>query len=83
VATKKPAAPKPRDPSEALEAMERPTIKWKIVVQVAIGLAVLWALAIGLEPWIGWWGVGVVGVLTAVVVGFALYLWSPRPSSTS
>ncbi len=75
MAKKKPKAPKPRDPAEALQEMERPHVKWKIVAQVAAGLAVLWALAIGLEPWIGLWGIGGVGVLTAVVLGFAVYLW--------
>lgn len=55
--------------------MERPRVKWKVVAQVAVVMVVLWALAIGLEPWIGYWGIGVAGVLTAVVLGFASYLW--------
>jgi hypothetical protein len=75
VAKKKPAPPKPRDPAEALENLERPQVKWKIVAQVGVALVVLWGLAIGLVPWVSYWGVGVVGVLTAVVLGFAIYLW--------
>lgn len=75
MAKKKSEAPKPRDPAEALRQMERPQVKWKLVAQVAVGLGVLWALAFGLEPWIGFWGVAVVGVLTSVVLGFAFYLW--------
>lgn len=75
MAKNKPAPPKPRDPAEALANIERPQVKWKIVAQVALALGILWALAIGLEPWVGFWGMLVVGILTAVVLGFAAYLW--------
>ena len=75
MAKNKPEKPKPRDPNEALANIERPQVKWKLVAQVGIALAILWALGIGLEPWIGIWGIVVVGVLTAVVLGFAVYLW--------
>ncbi|MFW6051333.1 MAG: tetratricopeptide repeat protein [Myxococcota bacterium] len=72
---KQDAAAAPSDPAAALGRMERPGIKWKVVVQVALGLAVLWVVAFMTVPWIGYWGVGVVGALTAAVLGFGLYAW--------
>lgn len=68
------AASRP-DPSAALDNIERPGIKWKVVAQVAVGLAVLWVVAFMTVPWVDYWGVGVMGVLTAVVLGFAAYAW--------
>lgn len=64
-----------RNPNEALEKLERPEVRWKVVLQVALGFIVVWALAIGLMPWIGWWGIGIAGALTAVAAGFGIYLW--------
>jgi hypothetical protein len=64
-----------KDPNEALKSLERPEVRWKIVLQVALGFAVVWALAIGLMPWTGYWGIGAAAVLTLVALGFAFYLW--------
>jgi hypothetical protein len=46
----------PRDSSEALEKLERPEIRWKVVLQILGALAILWILAGGAMPWISWWG---------------------------
>jgi hypothetical protein len=71
-ATNKGAGSRP-DPAEALGKLERPGIKWKVVLQVVAGAAILWVVALMTVPWIGYWGVGVVGVLTAALVGFGGY----------
>ncbi|MCS6797103.1 MAG: tetratricopeptide repeat protein [Myxococcota bacterium] len=65
----------PRDPAEVLGKLETPTVRWKIVAQVAAVLVALWVLSFGLRPWIGWWGVAGTAVLTALVAGFGLYAW--------
>ncbi|MFW5921315.1 MAG: tetratricopeptide repeat protein, partial [Polyangiales bacterium] len=36
-----------------------------------------------LQPWIGWWGIGVAGVLTLVAAGFGLYVWRLTRKSAS
>jgi hypothetical protein len=70
---KKPKPQRP-DPAAALEKLEAPKVRWKIVAQVVLGFAVVWALAIGLMPWIGIWGIVGAGVLSAVAIGFGLWL---------
>lgn len=60
----------------AASKVETPTIKWKVVAQIAGGFALLW-LTVGLAfPILRWWGVGAVGGLTLVALGFAVYLWN-------
>jgi hypothetical protein len=59
---------------KALSEIEQPRVKWKVILQIVLGLGVLWALAFGLVPWMDYWGVGVVGVLTAIVAGFGVYV---------
>lgn len=61
------------DPTQALGQLERPGIKWKVILQVGAGVAVLWVVAFMTVPWINYWGVGVMGVLTAALLGFGLY----------
>jgi tetratricopeptide (TPR) repeat protein len=71
-AAKKTGGSRP-DPAEALAKLERPGIRWKVILQVALGAAILWVVALMTVPWVGYWGVGVVGVLTALLVGFGGY----------
>lgn len=63
------------DAAEALQKLERPGVKWKVVGQVAAGIVVLWVVALMTVPWVSWWGVGVMGVVTAAALGFAVYAW--------
>ena len=72
---KKRSASKKPDAGEALAKMERPGIKWKTVGLIGFGFVIVWGLVIGLIPWIGYVGVIGAGVLTAVAVGFGVYLW--------
>jgi hypothetical protein len=65
----------PTDLAEALSKQETPQIKWKVILQIAAGVAVLWVTAFMGVPFIGYWGVGVVAVLTSVVIGFGIYVW--------
>lgn len=65
----------PKDLGEALAKTETPRIKWQIVAQIGAALAVLWVTAFMVKPYIAWWGVGVMGVLTLVVLGFGVYIW--------
>jgi len=60
-------------PSAALEA---PKFKWTIVYQIAGVAVVMWALAILLIPYVGYWGVGAMGVATAALIGFGIWLWN-------
>ena len=63
------------DLAAALAEQETPAIKWKAIAQIAGAIAVLWVTAFILVPFIGYWGVGVVGVLTLVAIGFGIYVW--------
>lgn len=67
--------PKKVDIAEAASQVETPRIKWKIVGTVLAGFLVLWITAAMMVPSIGYWGVGVVGVLTLAALGLALYVW--------
>lgn len=67
--------PKRVDIAEAASQVETPRIKWKIVGTVLAGFLVLWITAAMMVPSIGYWGVGVVGVLTLAALGLALYVW--------
>lgn len=60
---------------DALSKLEKPKTPWKILIQIAIGFAVLWVVAGMLMPYIGYWGVGVAGVLTLIALGFGFYIW--------
>lgn len=77
-----PTQPKPserpklqKDLAEALAAQETPRIKWKVIAQIAAAFAVLWVTAFIGVPFVGYWGVGVVAVLTVIALGFGAYVW--------
>lgn len=59
----------------ALSDMDSPRVPWKVWVQIAIVFVVLWGLALGLQPWIHGWGIGVVGAVTVAAAGFGIYAW--------
>jgi hypothetical protein len=63
------------DLAEHLAAQETPSVKWKVVAQIAAAFAVLWVTAFIVKPMVGWWAVGIVGVLTLVAIGFGVYVW--------
>ncbi len=65
----------PKDPAEALAQMEQPGIKWKAVLQIAAALVVLWVTGLILVPYLGYWMLGFVGVITLAVAGFGIYVW--------
>ena len=65
----------PTDLGEALAGQEAPKMKWKVIAQIAAAFAVLWVTAFIVVPFVGYWAVGVVGVLTAVAIGFGVYVW--------
>jgi hypothetical protein len=65
----------PTDLGEALARQETPQFKWKAVAQIAAAAAVLWVTAFIMVPYVGYWGVGVVAVLTVVAAGFGVYVW--------
>lgn len=70
----KPVPSRP-DPKEALENLEQPTLQWKVILQIVGGFGVAWLLAFMAVPYINYWGVGIVAVLTIVALGFGLYAW--------
>jgi hypothetical protein len=65
----------PKDPAEALAQIEVPEIKWKAIAQIAGGLAVLWVTAFIAVPYVSYFGVGVVGLITLAAIGFGIYVW--------
>jgi hypothetical protein len=67
--------------AEAFESLEIPKLKWSIVAQVLAGAALIWVLAFMAQPYIGYWGVGIVGVLSLVAIGFGAYAWRMRSKS--
>jgi hypothetical protein len=75
VKNSKKRAAAPKDPAEALAQIETPQIKWTVIAQIAGGLAVLWVTAFMAVPWVSYFGVGVVGLLTLAAIGFGIYIW--------
>ncbi|MCG8557477.1 MAG: hypothetical protein MJD61_19645 [Proteobacteria bacterium] len=73
VAKRKPPKSSIANPAEALAQLETPRVKWKVIAQIGAGFGVLWVTALMTLPYIGYWGVGVVGVLTVLAAGFAIY----------
>jgi hypothetical protein len=65
----------PKDPAEALAQIETPQIKWTLIAQIGGGLAVLWVTAFMAVPWVSYFGVGVVGLITLAAIGFGIYIW--------
>jgi hypothetical protein len=57
-------------------AIETPQIKWNVVGQIAAVVVVVWIFAFLLVPYVGYWGVGVVAVLTIALLGFGVYVWN-------
>ena len=75
MANRKSKRPPPKDPNQAIAELEQPTIKWKVVAQIAVGFAILWVVAIGLMQYgLGIWPPLVAGVLTLVAAGFGVYI---------
>jgi hypothetical protein len=65
----------PKDPAEALAQIETPQIKWTLIAQIGGGLAVLWVTAFMAVPWVSYFGVGVVALITLAAIGFGIYIW--------
>lgn len=65
----------PTDLGEALARQETPQFKWKSLLQIGAAAAVLWVTAFIMVPYVGYWGVGVVALLTLVAAGFGIYVW--------
>jgi hypothetical protein len=64
-----------QDPAETLAQIERPAMNWKVVGQIGLGFAIVWLLSAMVEPWFGYWGYVVAGVLTLVGLGFGIYVF--------
>jgi hypothetical protein len=75
VAKPKISPPKKVDIAEAAAQVEMPGIKWKVVGAIAAGFVILWITALMMMPAVGYWGVGVMGVLTLAVLGLGLYVF--------
>jgi len=81
-----PKSERPRlqtDIAEQLASQETPRVKWKVVAQIAGAFAVLWVTAFITVPFVSYWGVGVVGVLTLVAIGFGIYIWRMTSKSAA
>ena len=75
VAKPKISPPKKIDIAQAASQVEMPGIKWKVVGAIAGGFAVLWITAAMMIPAVGYWGLGVVGVLTLAAIGLGIYVF--------
>jgi tetratricopeptide (TPR) repeat protein len=75
VAKPKISPPKKVDIAQAASQVEMPGIKWKVVGAIAGGFAVLWITAAMMIPAVGYWGLGVVGVLTLAALGLGIYVF--------
>jgi len=75
MAKPKKSVPPPPDPASAAAKIEEPKIKWSTIGLIAAAVLVLWVTSFMMVPTIGYWGVGVVGVLTLVAAGFGFYVW--------
>lgn len=58
-------------------------MKWKVVAQIVAAFVVLWITAFIGVPFVGYWGVGVVGVLTLAAMGFGIYIWRMTSKSAA
>lgn len=72
---KKMPAPSAPDAAQAMAQAEAPRFKWNVILQIGVAVLIVWALAIGSIPYIDYWGVGVVAVLTCVLAGFGIWIW--------
>lgn len=72
---KKLKAPTAEAGQKQLADIETPGVKWNVVLQIGAALVALWVFAFLLVPYVGYWGVGGVGVLTAGAIGFGVYLY--------
>lgn len=52
-----------------------PALNWRVLGLVLAAIVVLWVLAAGLVPYAGYWPLGIVAALTAVVGGFGIWAW--------
>jgi len=69
--------PPPSAPSgEALSQVPTPQIKWNVIAAIGAGVLVAWVTAFLLVPYVDYWAVGVVAVLTVVLIGLGLYAWN-------
>ena len=75
VAKPKIAPPKKVDIASAASQVDMPRMKWGVLATVLVAFALLWLTALMMMPSIGYWGVGVLGVLTLAALGFGLYVW--------
>lgn len=73
---KKLKAPTAEAGQKQLADIETPGVKWNIVLQIGAALVALWVFAFLLVPYVGYWGVGTVGVLTVLAAGFGIYLYT-------
>jgi uncharacterized membrane protein len=65
----------PAEPADALAQVQTPTMRWDIVGMIAAAVVAAWVFAWMLIPYFGYWGVALVAVLTAAVVGFGIYAY--------
>jgi hypothetical protein len=62
-------------PAKAVAELERPEIKWKVIAQIAAGVALVWVTCLILVPYSSYWVLSIAGVVTVVVAGFGVYVW--------
>lgn len=65
----------PKSAAQGIEGVERPQIRWKVILQIAAGFAIVWLTSFMVVPYVGYWGVGISAVLTLVALGFGFYIW--------
>lgn len=68
--------PPPSDASKQLGGVETPPFPWRIYGGMVAAVAAGWVFAVLLVPYVSYWGLVVMGALTAAVGGLFFYAWN-------
>lgn len=68
--------PPPSDPQKSLAQVEVPPFPWRIYGGMAAAVVAGWVFAVLLLPYVGYWGIGTMAVLTLAVAGLFGYAWN-------
>ena len=70
-----PTAPGRATDDSSPQMPQQPMFNWRNLGIIGAAFAVLWLIAVGLVPMVGYWAVGGMAVITIAAAGFGIYLW--------
>lgn len=68
--------PPPSDPQKSMGQVEVPPFPWRIYGGIGAAVVAGWVFAVLLLPYVGYWGIGAMAVLTIAVGGLFGYAWN-------